>query len=525
MGKRIRRALPWAVLVLCYLLTVGVMALWGSHNINSDMSSELVLAQLLNEEGGINSANWYYSTELRTFSHVPVLQLGLRLFPQNWAAARTFSLAVLLALAAAAFIYMGRGAGLRDSAVYAAGLILLPVSEVHRYLFSLGGGYIPYVALSALMVGVVLRMPRRRHRLLRLLIAVLLCFWGGLSGVRMPMICGVPLALACAVEAFGALRRASSLREAMASEEGVSLLGACVLMAGTMAGFLVNVKVYSRMYSFDQYGETMIKQFDVSMFIEQLNRVLAFFGLNTGLPLLSPGAIVDMAMLAACALMLLALAAMLLRRDGMSVQEKLLADVTLLAVLLGMFLCGVTGMMKSFYSAGYYMFGVFLLVLLLLMFIEKRMVCRMPGVRTAAMLAVCAVFLLEGGSFVHSYMRKEQSEHEDIAAWLVENGYTKGYATFWNGNVLTELSDGVLELYTYTEWSDEELRTGLQLKSHLTQPPEGPVFVYVSDYESYTEEVPCAREDRLVHVSDFGARIYVYDSAQEVEELQRMQNQ
>ena len=107
----------------------------------------------------------------------------------------------------------------------------------------------------------------------------------------------------------------------------------------------------------------------------------------------------------------------------------------------------------------------------------------------------------------------------------MENGYTKGYATFWNGNVLTELSDGALELYTYTEWSDEELRTGLQLKSHLTQPPEGPVFVYVSDYESYTEEVPCAREDRLVHVSDFGARIYVYDSAQEVEELQRTQNQ
>ena len=51
------------------------------------------------------------------------------------------------------------------------------------------------------------------------------------------------------------------------------------------------------------------------------------------------------------------------------------------------------------------------------------------------------------------------------------------------------------------------------------------MFVYVSDYESYTEEVPCAREDHLVHVSNFGARIYVYDSAQEIEELQRTQYQ
>ena len=49
MRKHLRRALPWAVLALCYLLTVSVMALWGTHNINSDMSSELVLAELLNE--------------------------------------------------------------------------------------------------------------------------------------------------------------------------------------------------------------------------------------------------------------------------------------------------------------------------------------------------------------------------------------------------------------------------------------------------------------------------------------------
>ena len=46
------------------------------------------------------------------------------------------------------------------------------------------------------------------------------------------------------------------------------------------------------------------------------------------------------------------------------------------------------------------------------------------------------------------------------------------------------------------------------------------MFVYVSDYESYGEEAPCAKEDHLVYASARnGSRIYAYDSAQEVAAL------
>ena len=526
MKKHLRRALPWAVLALCYLLTVGVMALWGTNNVDSDMSSEMVLAQILNEEGGFLSANWYYSTELRVVSPVPALHLGLRIFPQNWAAARLLATAVMLALVAASFIYMGRGAGLHDAAAYAAGMILLPVSEVHRFLFSQGLFYTAYVALGCLMTGLTLRMNRRRRRIFRLALLLVLGAVSGLSGVRMPMICGVPLLLACAVEGFAALRRASSLREALGSGEGVCLLGACACMAGMLASFLVNVKVLSQKYTFVNYGETMLKRFDLSMLAGQMNEVFGFFGLNTGVPLLSPGALVDLLMAGVCVLMLLVLAVMLLRRDGMSVQEKLLADCALLAVLLGMLICTVTGMERSGHSVGYYMFGLFLLVLVLLMFIEKRMVCRMQGVRTAAMLAVCAAFLLESLSFAHSHMSREQSAYGEAAEWLVENGYTKGYATFWNGNVMTELSNGVLDVYVYDEWSDTQLYGWLQRKSHMEELPEGPVFVLVSGTEYYTEDIPCAREEHLVYESAiYGTHIYAYDSAQEVAALQQAQNQ
>ena len=513
--------LPWAVLALCYLLTVGAMGLWGARSIDSDMASEMMLARLLNEEGGLLSENWYYSTELRVVSPVPVYQLALRIFPHDWTAARTLSIAVLLALVAASFIYMGRGAGLRDSAVYAAGLILLPVSGYHRYIFSHGAFYTVYVIFSCLMIGLTLRMDRAKRRPGRAALLIALGVVSGLSGVRMPMICGVPLLMACAAQQWLALRRAGTLREAALSREGMMFLGACLCMGGMLTGYLINSRVLERLYAFTSYDGQMLEQVNLSMLAGCVEHVLAFFGLNTGVPLLSAGALVDMLMLGVNVLMVLALCRLIVRREQLTAQERILVGFALLAVALGMFFVGATGREQVEYQVGYYMTGVLTLILLLMMALE-RMPCRMRGVRTAAMLAVCGVFVLESASFVRSHLIREQTEHEEAAAWLADHGYDTGFATFCYGNVLTEVSDGALEMYVYHTWDSPELFAWLQRRDHLTALPQGPVFAYVNGVEYYTMDIPCAQEDHLAYVSDkYGTRIYVYDSAQEVVELQR----
>lgn len=63
------------VFAACLAVTVGNYAAYGEHNLDSDMSSEFVLAQLLNEEGRLITDSWYYSTEIRLVSPLPVYQL------------------------------------------------------------------------------------------------------------------------------------------------------------------------------------------------------------------------------------------------------------------------------------------------------------------------------------------------------------------------------------------------------------------------------------------------------------------
>ena len=522
MIKKISQAMPWLFLALCLAFVIGTYALYGAHNMDSDVASEMVLADLLNREGALLSSNWYYSTELRTVSPVPLYQLALKLFPDDWHAARTLSLALLLAGAAASLIYMARGAGMREGAVYAAAVLLLPVSEVHRFLFSHGGFYTVYVMLGALIVGLTLRTGVRL-RGYRLTLLALLGLWGGLAGVRMPMIVGVPLFAACAVCAAGRLMKEKSLRVLWRTAQGRMFMGACVMLAAMFAGYLINALWYAPRYRYEQHLDLALNLPTPALLMQQLGYIAGFFGFGSSSRLLSAGGIVQLAMLLVTVLMGVATCLLLVRRRALGAQARVLVGFALCAVLMGMLLNALMGKVDNPYAVGYYMLGVFALAILPFMAME-RAACRRAWLPRAAMTLLACIFLAQGVMFMRNHIRRETSAHEEAAAWLTENGYTAGYATFWNGNVLTEAADGQLDMYVYSGWQDETLYDWLQETRHLEVAPEGPVFVFVSGEEFYGKTVPAAQEEHLVFTSEtYGSRIYRYESAADVDALQRAQ--
>ena len=520
MRKKAARLLPWAALGVSYLFVIAVYALIGRHNVNADIASEMVLADLLNREGGFLSPNWYYSTELRVISPVPVYQLALRVFPGSWHMARTLSLAILLALFAASAIYMGRGAGCTTPAVYAAAACMLPVSEVHRFLFAGGGFYTMYVTVAFLLIGLVLRLRRKRGRARRFALIAVISLISGLTGVRMPMICGLPLLLACALDMWDALREADTLRGVLCDERAPVAAGAAVSLAAMLAGYWINSRVLSGMYHFERFDSMEMGGLNLPLLGDQVQYLMNFFGLSEGIPILSAGGIADMLTVCVCVLMAVAVLTLMKRRAALSQGVRLLTGFAVFAVALGMFLNLVTGTTENRYAVGYYMAGAFMLVVLVMLLIGN-MRCGMAWVRTAAMLAVVGVFFLQSVSFVRSYMVHEENEHEAAAAWLTENGYTQGFASFWNGNILTELSDGELEMYVYGELTEPELTPWLQETRHLTDLPEGRTFVFVGYLETFLADIPCMQEDHLVWTSPYGSKVYEYENAQEVIDLQR----
>lgn len=517
--KLLYRILPWVILAAAYLFSIGSYALYGQHNLDSDLSSEMVLADLLNEEGGFLSENWYYSTELRVVSPVPAYQLGLRLF-DSWHAARTFALALLQAGMIASFLFMMRKAGFAsNTAMYAAAAICLPFSKVHAFVFAHGAFYIVYFMLSCVVLGLVTDRSGRWEGL-RAGMLILLGFIGGMSGIRMPMQLGVPLLMACALAVLAAGREADSYRALLHTRQARMGLRASAMTAAMLAGYVLNEKVLSKKYSFVSYSGIETVDLGIQRVLSQIEDMFVYFGYRQDKPLVSVYGLSAAAAILIVAFMFVSVCILLRDREKkLTPEERMIPLFAVCATALGLMINAMTGTdINRVYGLSYFLTGLLLVVASMFIALEK-MTYRLPGMRTVLMLALTMVFLFQSRVFVSRDYRSTEANYEDFANWAVENGYTTGVATFWNANVMTEASDGKLDMYAYRNWVLDTLFPWLQKKEHFEALPEGKVIVFIDEIE-HTDAAPCADEARMVY-EGAGGRGYHFDSMQEVVETQR----
>jgi hypothetical protein len=205
----------------------------------------------------------------------------------------------------------------------------------------------------------------------------------------------------------------------------------------------------------------------------------------------------------------------LARRAELAPRLRILLLTAAAALVLGMLINVVTGEGHNEYAVGYYLLGVFLLVLAGFAHLELLRF-GMPWLRRLCMLALCGVFFLQAALFTRNHMSTQENEYEHAAKALMQAGYEAGFATFWHGNVLTEASDGGLEIWTLESLHAPQRGAWLQQTRHMDTLPEGKVFVYVGESERY-EDAPVADGARLIWESPVnGSCAYGYESAQEV---------
>jgi len=529
MGKRIKRIflwlerrLPYFVLTAAYVISVGLFALYGEHNLDSDMSSEMVLANLLNKEGKILSTNWFYSTEIRFVSPVIIYQLGLQLF-DSWHMARTFAVAVTLLGLIVSVLYMVREAGMKKAAVYCAAAMTLPLSRDYWLLFLYGGCYTVHFSMVCLVIGMVLRLYRAKRKTLSLSILCGLSVLLGMGGVRQLMILGAPLIISAALLCIDEARRHETMSSMKDSQQMWIAVGSVVSVVGLLAGYVINSKVLISKYVFQNQNNTFIVEFSFDKLIEEFNDLLIFLGYDVDAKLLSLGGLSAWASIILMCIMVISVYILLTRfMRAMNVKQRMISLFTGSAVIIGLLLSTTTNRginnYNSVHGVVYYISGILMMVVSAYLLIEV-ISCRMKGLRHMTLFALTMVFFLVAGTNVKKHYRSTDANYEDAADWLVNHGYTQGFSTFWNGNVMIEASDGKLDMYVFPSWTMDTLHSWLQEKSHFEALPEGKVFVYVDTREEIWDPSACADESRLIYES-VGGRAYAYDSAQEVMEIQ-----
>ena len=514
---KVWQALPWLWMAAAYLFDLWYQLVPGKWIVDSDLASEMILSDLLNKEGTIISHNWFYSTELKVVNLQWFYRLGLLIFPNDWHLARTFGMAITLALFAAAMLFFVKCAGLGRAGLWMVGTLLWPFGQHYLVYAIYGGYYLVYTFFYMLVLALVLRSLNadKKHCALQWVLACVITAVAGMNGVKQLMVFHAPLCLAAAILLVLALHSCgkTNWKAALdACRKEVRLLAASLVTAvAAAAGYFVSNAVLSRMYDFKSYNFIVWNR-DEDWFT--LDRILMDFfhefGYENGSGVFHFGGIAAAVGLLLGCWMFFCIVRLLLRLDKLERNDKLL--VLLLVAMLAV--CGVA--YTYFHEYYLYFWLMNMPVAIAVMAVEIKTedfhilgARQLLGVGLAACFTFCAV----------STVRQEQEHpylaHKGLntaAEWLVDNGYTQGYSTFWNGNAMTELTSGKLEVWTLQSLDRDDVPNWLQPKSHLTTDPEHPFLLIDTETDGPAENAKLIQYGDCIEVYNDG-RYVIYDFA------------
>ena len=103
--KKYVKYLPWVCLIGLFCFLSVYMWVCGDRLTDSDISSEMLLARLLNEEHGLISKNWFYSTELRVLNIQIFYSFFFHIF-RDWTMVRVATCIVSYLLMLVGYYYL-----------------------------------------------------------------------------------------------------------------------------------------------------------------------------------------------------------------------------------------------------------------------------------------------------------------------------------------------------------------------------------------------------------------------------------
>lgn len=514
---KVWQALPWLWMAAAYLFDLWYQLVPGKWIVDSDLASEMILSDLLNKEGTIISHNWFYSTELKVVNLQWFYRLGLLIFPNDWHLARTFGMAITLALFAAAMLFFVKCAGLGRAGLWMVGTLLWPFGQHYLVYAIYGGYYLVYTFFYMLVLALVLHSLNadKKHCALQWVLACVITAVAGMNGVKQLMVFHAPLCLAAAILLVLALHSCGKTdwKAALdACRKEVRLLVASLVTAvAAAAGYFVSNAVLSRMYDFKSYNFIVWNR-DEDWFT--LDRILMDFfhefGYENGSGVFHFGGIAAAVGLLLGCWMFFCIVRLLLRLDKLERNDKLL--VLLLVAMLAV--CGVA--YTYFHEYYLYFWLMNMPVAIAVMAVEiKTEDFHILGARQLLGVGLAACFTLCAVSTVRQEQEHPYLAHKGLntaAEWLVDNGYTQGYSTFWNGNAMTELTSGKLEVWTLQSLDRDDVPNWLQPKSHLTTDPEHPFLLIDTETDGPAENAKLIQYGDCTEVYNDG-RYVIYDFA------------
>lgn len=503
--------------ILCIFFSLRI-----DNILDSDIASQLVMSKLLSEEKRLISPNWHNSTEIRAFSYQLVF-VPLFWLTNNWQVVRIAGTVILYLIMLCGLFCLCCQLGIRKSFFSVGTIFVLPFSHQYFSYVLTNINYIIPITISFFAVAFCIYFVKCRQKNIQIIIVILggtLACLAGMNGIRSSFVTYLPLFLAGAIMFFWGQTRQELFDRSKHTDTYLRLF---VFNTWTMIcsflGYLTNKGILSKLVTFKDYAGST--KWDKISFLD-IEKVLSGWLTNLGYvenESLFSGALFHNTVSVLLFFFTIYILIKVMRNtENFSVKLQLLSLYFICACGLSVLLFGFT---TQYYQERFDLPVIVFIFPLIFLFIEES---RLNSIKKRVISFAVIIFILISSILFYDDFSSANGTRElkEVVTILKENGYNYGYGTFWNGNVLTELSNGEIEVHVWQNNLNIDLKTVEQtfkwesLVEHDTKCPSGKVFWILTNEENQLFTIAKqAGKDYLIYQND-KYYIYGFDSYEEM---------
>jgi hypothetical protein len=538
--------MAWILVGAALFCLVLLNLFWGDHWLESDMSAEMIFSKELLINGEFLATDkWYYSTEFRIL-YTQLLMEPLFLLTKSWQVIRTITNILTYMLLLLSYYFMCKPLNLKKSTtVVTSVILLLPISETFMTHVQMGNTYMPHLIILFFYFGMFLRLAGEKlslnfHRISLLVCFLLLGLVCGMSGVRYLLALQVPLCITSLVYLMKSKEWAKVRSELspdmvrlLFSEERFSYFTYSLLGgASAILGYGLNVVLVSSKYQFQTYDVTNFIRVYQGIFLERvqntLGSLLMLFGYIDDRPFISLRGLVTL-----CAFLMIGIILFVFLRTGKLLTGKLRLGISAGKKEWGhrrflLYFFAVSFLLNSFVFvftnstivSRYYLTTVQFALPILAVYMEEEKFA-LDRLLVKSLLIAC--LLLASAKVTYSFITTDKNvDKQQVAAFLEDNGYDFGYATYDYANILQEMTDGKVEIANIWRLDDMSFfRWSSPVAYYEENRGDEGVFLLVSSEEAreYGEE-PALAAGQIVY-EDEAFRVYAYERQEDLLQFQK----
>lgn len=456
-AREYKREIICIILGLVWLFLFGKVQLANMVNwFNSDWAADLIFARQCAVEGRGISHNLCYTTEFKFLD----LQLIKALFfhvLDSWVKINAWGNTVAFFILYLSSIFLLKKLELNGSGIlfFCAIAFIVPFSASYFEIALVAGFYTIKIIVEILFLGLFyafLKTKKRNWRIGLAVCAAVLSIFSGIGGIRLTLLLYIPLVAACIVNWIMEVKDneigANKWREAINGKAFRPMVWSLFYLLFDGIGYVLNVKYFARVYQFqgsdkvfwgDIYGVNLFDRLGDRF--AGIANTLGYYG---NINVFSLEGIKNLLALAVMVVSVYCHVHIIKNWKKYPAVQINMTLFSAIAIVANGFIFTITDYSSSRYWVPVLVFSIPVIGIYLNGAVEKLI----DNIFCIVITIICVGFLALGCfQTTKSVLHSKGNEHRQASIeFLEDNGYTFGYSTYWNANVVTAISNGRVEV-------------------------------------------------------------------------------